>query len=99
MAKFDTTLPVINSFTASPTVVSLGEMVTFSWTTANANSVKISDDDKYQSPKQAANGSFPYAPTDTADYTLTATGDAGTTESDPVTVTVIDDPPEAKRRK
>lgn len=84
--KVDAGAPVpakINSFTASPATITLGESVTLSWDVSNAASVSINQGVGTKSPVS----SVAVAPDVTTTYTLTATG-GGSTATASVTVTV-----------
>lgn len=65
--------PIINFFTASPSVATPGDLVTISWSTLNTTSVSIDG-----SPV-ATSGSFTINPSSTANYTLTCSNANGTT--------------------
>ena len=75
--------PVIHTFSAEPDVVGPGESATLLWETENATSCSMDQDIGQMDP----NGSILVSPLETTQYTLTATGPAGTTEAS-VTVTV-----------
>jgi hypothetical protein len=79
----NSTAPTINSFTASQTIVTAGQSVTFSWTTSNATSVSLAPG----VGAVAANGSTTVTPPATATYTLTASSAAGST-SNSILITV-----------
>ena len=88
MAAF-TDEPAINSFEADPTSLDTPGDVKFSWETENANSVSItSKKGTYTSGKLPPNGDTTHNTLQTDTYTLTAVGDEGTVESDPITVKV-----------
>jgi hypothetical protein len=69
--------PTINSFTASQTILTAGQSVTFSWSTSNATSVSLNQG----IGAVAASGSTTVTPPATATYTLTAGNAAGSTSS------------------
>jgi len=75
-------LPVIASFTASPTNISAGQSSTLQWSVQNSTSVSISSVGTV-----SASGTRSVSPTVTTVYTLTATNAAGSTTST-ATVTV-----------
>jgi len=75
-------LPVIASFTASPTNISAGQSSTLQWSVQNSTSVSISSIGTV-----TASGTRSVSPTVTTVYTLTATNAAGSTTST-ATVTV-----------
>ena len=79
--------PVIDSFSASPTTITAGELATLSWATTDADSVSING-----GASQPADGSSTVSPTTTTTYTLVATGAGGTSNAS-VTVTVNPAPP------
>ena len=75
-------LPLINSFTATPTSVHLGQKATLAWDVSNAVSLSIS-------PGSTVTGhSIDVTPTTTTTYTLTAEGSGGSVTAQ-VTVTVL----------
>jgi hypothetical protein len=79
------TMPVINSFSASPTSITTGASSTLSWETTGATSVAIAPG-AYNST--STTGSTTVSPTATTTYTLTAANAAGTaTATATVTVT------------
>ncbi len=67
----DILLPVINSFTANPTIITLGGSSTLSWNTSNTDSVNISN---VVGPFTNLSGSKTVSPTTTTTYVLTAYG-------------------------
>lgn len=67
-------IPVIASFTASPTGIAAGESATLSWNVTNATSVSIDNG----VGTVAASGTRMVTPAATATYTLTAVGTGGT---------------------
>ena len=75
-------LPVINSFTASPSSISLGGSATLSWSVSNATSVTIDNG----VGAVGSSGSRIVLPAVTTTFTLTATNAAG---SDTATTLVI----------
>jgi hypothetical protein len=77
-------LPAIASFTANPTSVSAGQMVTLSWSESGATYNIISP---AVGPIRGASGNVIVAPTATTTYTFNATNDFGRTTAS-VTVTV-----------
>jgi phospholipase C len=85
--------PVINSLVASPTTVKRGDLVTLTWQTTNATSVRIDPsvpgEDNQQLP---VSGNTTALPSNTTTYTLTATSSAGSVTAT-VTVTVTEPPP------
>ncbi|MEO8034538.1 MAG: hypothetical protein ABI837_08895 [Acidobacteriota bacterium] len=86
-----TTVPQINTFSASPASIVAGQSATLSWTTSNATSVSIDGG----VGTQPASGSITVTPNASTVYTLTATG-AGGTATTQATITVNPVPP--KRR-
>jgi len=76
--------PTIDSFTATPDTITVGETATLSWTTTNATLVTIDQG----VGGQPVDGSVDVSPTETTTYTLTATGPGGVVQAD-VTVTVL----------
>ena len=91
--------PVIDSFTRTPSTITLGDAITFNWRTTDALSVKISGG---VGTGLAVDGTKDFTPlsTGTFIFTLTATGAANTTpDTQSVSVTVnpvpvvIPDPP------
>jgi len=66
--------PVVNTFTATPSAILVGNSSTLTWTTSNATTVSISNG----VGAQAVNGSVSVTPAATITYTLTATGPGGT---------------------
>ena len=79
--------PVINFFTAIPDTIVEGEFTTLSWSTEHADTVSISGLGQVN-----ADGSLVLAPTETMEYVLTATNEAGSVTAS-VTVTVIPEEP------
>ena len=77
-------LPAIASFTANPTSVSAGQMVTLSWSESGATYSIISP---AVGPIRGTSGNLIVAPTATTTYTFNATNDFGRTTAS-VTVTV-----------
>lgn len=77
-------LPMVTNFTASPTVLAVGETTTLQWSTTDATSVALTPTNNSGLP---TTGSLEVSPTTTTTYTLTATGPGGTTSAS-VTVTV-----------
>ena len=80
-----TPAPVIDSFSASSTLITVGQSITLSWSTTNATSASI--DQGVGSVTPVASGSKSVTPTANTTYTLTAGGGAGTTAAT-ATVTV-----------
>jgi peptidoglycan-associated lipoprotein len=80
--------PVINYFTAEPTVVTAGQPSSLRWSVSDATSVQIDNQIGQVSP----DGRRGVYPTATTTYHLTATGAGGTSEGD-ATVTVSTPPP------
>jgi len=80
--------PVINYFTAEPTVVTAGQPSSLRWSVSDASSVQIDNQIGQVSP----DGRRGVYPTATTTYHLTATNAGGTTEGD-ATVTVSIAPP------
>src|SRR5258708_7483187 len=75
-------LPVISSFSTSPTTISSGQSATLSWTTTGATSASITNIGSV-----STSGFQSVSPTTTTTYTLTATNSAGSvTQSLTVTV-------------
>ena len=75
-------LPVISTFTATPSTINAGQSSSLQWSTQNATSVSISSIGTV-----AASGTNNVSPTVTTTYTLTATNTAGSTTKT-ATVTV-----------
>jgi len=76
------TVPVISTFTATPSTINSGQSSTLQWSTQNATSVSISSIGTV-----AAGGTNSVSPTVTTTYTLTATNAAGSaTQTATVTV-------------
>ncbi len=88
-----TITPTVDTFTADPTSVPSGGEVTLEWTTTNATSITITDDDPntddamVYATATSADGSFTVNPTVDTTYTLTATGPGGT-DTDTVDVMI-----------
>jgi peptidoglycan-associated lipoprotein len=80
--------PVINYFTAEPTVVTAGQPSSLRWSVSDATSVQIDNQIGQVSP----DGRRGVYPTATTTYHLTATNAGGTTEGDAI-VTVSTPPP------
>jgi len=76
-------VPVINSFSASPSYIQSGQGILLSWTTTNATSVTISPG----IGTVQASGSYNVSPGSNTTYTLTATGSGGNASAS-TTVTV-----------
>lgn len=76
---------VINSFTASPATITLGQSASLSWSVSNTTSMTI--DQGVGTLPSTATGSKTVSPTATTVYTLSATG-GGSTATSKVTVTV-----------
>lgn len=77
-------LPVVNSFTATPSTITVGGSADLTWSTSNATSASI---DNGIGPV-ATSGARSVSPSVTTTYTVTATGAGGTVTSS-VTVTVL----------
>jgi len=75
-------LPVINSFSAVPSIIDAGDSTSLSWNVSDATSVTI---DQGVGPVVSA-GSTPVSPAATTSYTLTATNASGWSS---VTITVV----------
>ncbi len=76
-------VPVIDSFTASPTTVQSGQSATLSWSVAGATTLNIAP-----APGTVTGSSVTVAPSATTTYTLTATNNGGSvTATATVTVT------------
>ena len=76
--------PTVNSFVASPAIISPGQSSTLSWVTANATTVTVDQGIGSVAPS----GSVSVSPTSTTTYTLTATNIEGsTTATSAVTIT------------
>ena len=71
-------LPLINSFTASSTSISVGGTSTLSWATTGATTVAITPG---TFTSASASGSRTMSPTATTTYTLTATNSAGSVKT------------------
>ncbi len=80
----DNSLPIITSFAASSTTVSVGESVTLSWNVSNADAVSI--DNEIGSVEATGSTTITLNTIATYTYTLSATNDNGTNTS---VVTVI----------
>jgi hypothetical protein len=81
--------PVINSFTASPSSIFVGQSSTLSWSTLDASTLTIN-----QGIGTVTGSSVTVSPTITTTYTLTAANSAGTTTAN-VTVAASVKPPPA----
>ena len=88
-------VPIINSFSASPSTITLGESSTLSWSVTDATSVTID----HTIGSVALTGTTAVNPTTTTTYTLTATNTAGSvtagttvTVSSAVTGVALDQP-------
>ncbi|MEJ2738408.1 MAG: hypothetical protein P8105_00945 [Dehalococcoidia bacterium] len=77
-------LPVINSFSASPTTIESGDSTTLSWNVSNADTLTLGGGPK-TSTLSHLSASTDVSPSATITYTLTATNSSG---SDTATVTV-----------
>ena len=75
-------LPVIDSFTASPTMIEAGKSSTLDWETTNATEVTL------DGAEVALDGSQSVSPTTSTSYTLRASDDVATTDDDTETVRV-----------
>jgi len=75
--------PVIDSFSAAPIMITVGESTVLSWTTTGADNVSIDNG----VGAAAVDGTVTVIPAVTTTYTITATGPGGSTSS-VVTVTV-----------
>jgi phospholipase C len=75
--------PTVNSFTANPAAVMVGQSTSLTWTTTNANSATLDNGVGQVSP----NGVASVSPAQTTVYTLTVQGPGGSTTSQ-ITVTV-----------
>jgi hypothetical protein len=85
-----TGLPVINSFTATPSIISLGDTAGLSWVVSNATSVYINNG----VGSVASSGSTFVSPSTTTTYTLTATSASGSlTAAALVQVSGVPSPP------
>jgi len=83
-------LPVVNSFTASPSSITAGSSATLSWNVSNATSVTIDQG----VGAVGSSGTTSVSPAATTTYTLTATNAAGsTTAMTQVTVSGTPSPP------
>jgi len=76
-------LPVVTSFTASPSAITAGQVTTLSWDVSGANSVTID----HGIGTVASQGTKVLSPKETTTYTLTATNSAGS-ETAASTVTI-----------
>jgi hypothetical protein len=83
-------LPVINSFTATPSTITSGQSSTLAWSTSNTASVTINDG-QVTLPVNLI-GSISTSPTVTTTYTLTASNSSGSSTTMTVTVTVVPPP-------
>ena len=81
-------VPIINSFSASPTTITVGESSTLSWSVTDAASVTID----HGVGTLALSGTTAVNPTTTTTYILTATNATGSVTA---TTTVIVNPPAA----
>ncbi|MGC6427200.1 MAG: LamG-like jellyroll fold domain-containing protein [Akkermansiaceae bacterium] len=77
-----TNQPIIEFFTATPTIASPGDAVTIEWSTLNTTSVSL------DGAPVATSGSFVVNPTSTTSYTLSTTNANGITSQD-LTIPVI----------
>jgi len=77
--------PVINSFSANASSVDVGQTVTLTWTTTNANNVTISPG----VGTVGTSGSTTVTPGATTTYTLLATGSSGNTVTANTSINVI----------
>ncbi|MCF6252500.1 MAG: PKD domain-containing protein [Methylococcaceae bacterium] len=75
-------LPTVDSFSTSASIITVGDTAILSWTTSNADSISING-----GVSLSANGNINVSPTTTTSYTIVATG-AGGTASASVTITV-----------
>jgi hypothetical protein len=83
-------LPVVNSFTASPPNITVGEIATLSWNVSNATSVTID----HGVGNFSSSGNTLVSPATTTTYILTAANAAGsTTATTQVIVSVAPSPP------
>ena len=85
-------LPVINSFTANPGIITAGGSSVLSWSVSNATTVTIAYDSSVN--PVGPSGSAAASPVTTTTYTLTATNAAGSVNQ-PVQVIVSGAPPPA----
>jgi len=87
-----TPTPVINvkitSFTASSTTITKGDLVTLSWVTQNATSIKIVTSAGQTLSNRPASGSISVTPNKTTTFTLIASDSSGNEVSKPLTITV-----------
>jgi hypothetical protein len=89
-APTPTGLPVVNSFTATPSIISLGDSSGLSWNVSNATSVSINNG----VGNVALSGSTVVSPPTTTTYTLTATNAEGSlTAAALVQVSGVPSPP------
>jgi hypothetical protein len=83
-------MPTINSFTATPSIIGLGDSAILSWSVSNATSVSIN----YGVGSVGSSGSTYVSPSTTTTYTLTATNAYGSlTAAALVQVSGIPSPP------
>ena len=75
------------SISVSPQSITGGQSATLSWSTTNATSAMLGDQ------QVALNGSMSVSPTSTTTYTLVATGAGGTAQAE-ITLTVTSPPPQ-----
>ena len=87
MSKSTAPPPSIVAFTATPSILGVGEAATLSWQTSNATAVMLD----HGIGRRPASGSMPVRPRATTVFKLTALGPGGTVESS-VTVTVPPQP-------
>jgi hypothetical protein len=80
-----TVVPVVESFVASATSIRRGQTVILSWSTKYATTVRI---EPIGVTLDATITSYPFAPTATNTYTMTAFGAAAFRVSNPVTIVV-----------
>ena len=81
--KITATVPVISSFTARPSTVTVGESTTLSWSVSGASAVSLDN-----GVGMVSGGSRTVSPGGSTTYTLTATSSAGSVTAS-VTVTVV----------
>ncbi|MBI4817459.1 MAG: DVUA0089 family protein [Deltaproteobacteria bacterium] len=85
--------PAIVSFTASPTLLSLGQSTTLSWTVTNAASVEIRVGAQVLSSSSSLTGTFVHTPPlGSTTYVLRATNPDGQTEQ-PLAISVVEPAP------
>ena len=80
-------LPVINSFTADPEIIAVGESSTLSWDISGATTVTI-DQEVEGVDLDPSTGTFTVSPTTTTTYTLEASNEAGSS-TDTVQIEVL----------